>query len=291
MITIMLTLLPIGFLAALVGIGGGTIVVPLLTLVFHIGIKESIAAGSVTVVATGIASASRYLKQGLTNLRLGIFLNMSTVIGAMAGALFTLTAPPTVLYFTMSALLLYVGINQITTSKAEIARIESGSFAKIRGDKLAGLFKLSSSYYDKASKRKIAYNVTRTPVGLLASAFAGFLSGMLGIGGGVLKVPIMNLIMNVPMKVAVATSKFMIGMTAATAACIYMEAGRVNPFIVAPTVLGISTGALIGTRVMNRIRADRLKVIFGAVMIYVGYLMLARALYATTGIELPGCLK
>lgn len=291
LIAIMLTLLPAGFLAALVGIGGGTIVVPLLTLVFHVGIKEAIAASSVTVVATGVTSASRYLKQGLTNVRLGIFLNTSTVIGAMMGAFFTLTAPPTVLYFAMSVLLLYVGINQITTSKGEIARIESGSFAKIRGDRLARLLKLSSSYYDRASERKVTYNVTRTPMGLLVSVFAGLLSGMLGIGGGVLKVPIMNLVMNVPMKVAVATSKFMIGMTAATAACIYIEAGRVNPLIVAPTVLGISTGAFLGTKVMNRIRADRLKVIFGAVMMYVGYLMLARALYAAMGIVLPGCLR
>lgn len=291
LITITLTLLPAGFLAALVGIGGGTIVVPLLTLVFHVGIKEAIAASSVTVVATGVTSASRYLKQGLTNVRLGVFLNMSTVVGAMIGALFTLAAPPTALYFAMSVLLLYVGVNQITTGKSEVAKIESGSFAKVKGDGLADLLMLSSSYYDRASEREVVYNVTRTPIGLLASVFAGLLSGMLGIGGGVLKVPIMNLVMNVPMKVAVATSKFMIGMTAATAACIYIEAGRVNPFIVASTVLGISTGAFLGTRVMNRIRADRLKVIFGAVMMYVGYLMLARALYIATGIVLPGCLR
>lgn len=290
LIVMMLTLLPVGFLAALVGIGGGTIVVPLLTLVFHVDIKEAIATSSVTVVATGVTSASRYLKQGLTNVRLGIFLNASTVLGAIMGALFTLRAPPSVLYFAISILLLYVGFNQITTSRREVEKIESGGFARVSLDRLALLLGLSGSYYDKASRREVEYAVAKTSVGLLASIVAGFMSGMLGIGGGVLKVPIMNLIMNVPMKVAVATSKFMIGMTAATAACIYMEAGRVNPVLAAPIVLGITTGALLGTKVMNRVRADRLKVIFGAVLMYFGYLMLARALYTTLGVRLPGCL-
>ena len=285
---VLLAIVPAGFIAALLGIGGGVVIIPVLVAFFKVGIKEAIAASIVAVIATSIAGASRYLKQGITNVRLGIFLEMSTALGAIIGALMTVLAPPSLLYFVLSALLFYLSFSQIATSREEAEKLERGGFARVEEDRVARLLRLSSSYYDVAEGEEVEYKIARSCYGLLASLAAGICSGMLGIGGGVLKVPVMNQVMNVPMKVAVATSKFMVGITASTGAIIYLLSGHVNFELVAPTALGVMIGALLGTAVMNRIRADKLKILFGLLLVYFGYLMFARGLYAASGIRLPG---
>jgi len=285
---IILVMIPVGFLAALVGIGGGVVVVPLLTVLFGVPIKEAVAVGIVTVVATGITSASRYLEQGLTNIRLGLFLNVTTTLGAIVGALTAVSFPSSALYLALSAVLFYVGCDQILTSKAEAERIKSEGFKSVREDSLASTLGLSNAYYDLAVNKEVVYKVTKSHLGLMASFMAGFFSGMLGIGGGVLKVPIMNQIMNVPLKAAVATSKFMIGITASTAALVYLRMGKVNTVLATATVLGISSGAFMGTKVMNRVGTEKLKAIFGSVLLVFGYLMLAKGVYQVMGVKLPG---
>ncbi len=287
LIGVMLALIPVGFLAALVGIGGGVVVVPLLTLVFGYDVKQAAAIGVVTVVASGITSASRYLKQGLTNLRLAFFLSLSSSTGAIIGAFASLWAPPVALYIALSCVLAYVGVDQVLTRRVEAKRIASGSFAHAPRDALASALSLSGSYFDEATGKLVEYKVSRSLQGLSASVMAGIVSGLLGIGGGVLNVPIMNNIMNVPMKVAVATSKLKVMITACTAALVYILTGRVDPILVAPTVLGVSLGAFMGTKVMNKVRTESLKALFGVLLIVFSYLLLARGL-AIVGITLPG---
>lgn len=286
--TLAIVMVPVGFLAALVGIGGGTIIVPLLTLFLGLPIKEAVAVSIVTVVAAGITGASRYLKQRITNIRLGLFLEMSTALGAMAGAILALSLPSFVLFLLLAAVLIYVGLNQICRGKKEREMIEHKAYEEIREDAIARVLNLSGKYWDAAEKAEIKYKVTNTLQGLLASITAGLASGMLGIGGGVLNVPIMNEVMKIPIKVAVATTKFMMSLTASVAALIYINEGRVNPHLASATILGIMLGELVGTRVMNRVHADKIKMLLGIVLTYFGYLMLARGVYQVSGVKLPG---
>ncbi len=147
---------------------------------------------------------------------------------------------------------------------------------------------LAGGYYDEAEKKTVKYGVNRSFLGFSASYFAGVVSALLGIGGGVLKVPFMNQIMNVPIKVAVATSKFMIGVTASTAALLYFFSGLVDLVTVTPVVLGITLGAITGTLAMNKIRVRKLKLAFGLLLLYFSYLMIAKGVYAALGLRLVG---
>ncbi len=287
-LTLAIVMIPVGFLAALVGIGGGTIIVPLLTLFFGLPIKEAVAISIVTVVAAGITGASRYLKQKITNIRLGLFLEMSTTLGAMLGAILALSLPSFVLFLLLATVLIYVGLNQIYRGKKEREMIKHRAYEKIHEDTIAKTLNLSGKYWDAAENAEIKYKVTNTLQGLFASITAGLASGMLGIGGGVLKVPIMNEVMKIPVKVAVATSKFMMCLTASAAALVYINEGRVNLHLASATVLGIMIGELIGTRVMNRVHADKIKMLLGLVLAYFGYLMLAKGVYQFSGVKLPG---
>ncbi|HEC96521.1 MAG TPA: sulfite exporter TauE/SafE family protein [Euryarchaeota archaeon] len=283
-----IVMIPVGFLAALVGIGGGTIIVPLLTLFFGLPIKEAVAISIVTVVAAGITGASRYLKQKITNIRLGLFLELSTTLGAMLGAVLALSLPSFILFFLLAVVLLYIGLNQLLRGKKEREMIMHQAYEEISEDIIARKLNLSGKYWDAAENSEIKYKVTNTLQGLLASIIAGLASGMLGIGGGVLKVPIMNDVMKIPVKVAVATSKFMMCLTASAAALVYINEGRVNLHLASATILGIMLGEFIGTRVMNRVHADKIKMLLGLVLTYLGYLMLARGVYQVSGLKLPG---
>lgn len=277
-----------GFLGALFGIGGGTIIVPVLVAFFHVGIKEAIAAGIVAVVATSTAGGSRYVEQEITNVRLAMFLEVSTTAGALTGALLTLIAPTPALFFVLFALLLLLSVLQIAKRRTEAERLERGDFASVEDDSVAKVLRLSAAYYDIAEGREVRYKVRGSGKGFTASYLAGVASGLLGIGGGVLKVPVMNELMNVPIKAAVATSKFMIGVTASTAALLYFVSGLVDPVLVAPLVVGVMVGATIGTIVMNRIRPTKLKALFGLLLLYFAYLMLARGVRIVFGVALPG---
>jgi uncharacterized membrane protein YfcA len=276
-----------GFLGALLGIGGGIIIIPALTLVFGVPIKEAIAISIVTVVATSISGGSSYVEQRITNIRLAIFLETSTTLGAFIGALLVLSIPGNYLYVVFALLAFYLAVSQIFSVKREAERTKSNNFMNITQDKVSKYLNLRGDYFDVSINRKVEYLVKNSILGWVVSFFAGLGSGLLGVGGGVFKVPIMNIFMDVPLKVAVATSKFMIGVTAATSAILYFVAGLLNLDYIAPAALGTTLGATVGTVLMNKLKVKWLKILFFLLLCYVGYNMLCKGLLLTLGVRLP----
>jgi uncharacterized membrane protein YfcA len=264
-----------GFFGALLGIGGGVIIIPCLTMFFNFGIKEAIAVSIVSVVATSIAGASRYVEQRITNVRLGMFLETATTAGAVSGAFLAVKAPSSFLYILMGILLIYLSVSQLLTRKKEEEKLRNDLFIT-KEDEISRKLGLSNKYPDIAEGKEVNYTVIRTKSGLIASYLAGLISAMLGVGGGIIKVPVMNQLMNVPMKAAVATSKFMIGVTASTGALLYLAYGLVNTEAVAPVAMGVMIGATAGTSVMNKMKAGFIKLIFGLILLYFAYNMIIK---------------
>ncbi|MCL5033930.1 MAG: sulfite exporter TauE/SafE family protein [Bacteroidetes bacterium] len=279
-----------GFFGALVGIGGGIIIVPALTLLFHLPIHTAIAASIVSVIATSIAGALSYVDQQITNVRLGMFLEISTTAGALIGAFIGVLMHGWTLSLIFGALIFYMAIVSFRTRETEDRLIESGGYSAIGGDKISRTMMLEGSYHDEAVDKEIEYHATKTIEGSLVSSLAGVGSGLLGIGGGVIKVAAMNSMMHIPMKAAVGTSKFMIGVTAATSAVVYFLAGGIDVYIVAPVALGTMLGATMGSVVMNKLHSRVIKTVFFLIMIYLGYEMIANGLINGFNLRIPGLL-
>jgi uncharacterized membrane protein YfcA len=247
-----------GLLGSLVGVGGGIIVVPALTLLLGVSIEKAIAASIVSVIATSSGAAASYVSERITNLRLGMVLEVATVIGALTGAYLAEWVSPKALFLTFALVLAYTAWSMLRP------RGQPGEAAP---DALADRLRLHGSYFDRALGREVSYRVSRTKFGLAVSYVAGVSSGLLGIGGGVLKVPVMNLAMGMPIKACTATSNFMIGVTAATSAAVYLMRGEVLPFIAAPVAVGVLLGAKTGARLMGGMRNDAIRIIFVAVLV------------------------
>lgn len=279
-----------GFIGSLTGIGGGVIIVPVLTILFNLPIKEAIAISIVTVIATSISGGSSYVEQRITNIRLAVFLETSTVLGALIGATLLLIVRGEYLYIVFSSLATYLALSQLVSTRMEIRKMKEMGFSIVDQDKISKYLQLEGEYYDESINKRISYKVKNSILGWIVSLFAGLGSGLLGIGGGVFKVSVMNVHMNIPIKVAVATSKFMIGVTASTSAIIYLLNGLLNPFnlsYIAPAALGTILGATVGTRIMNKLRIRLLKIVFGILMLYIAYSMLSKGLLAILGVKLP----
>ncbi len=258
-----------GVLGAMLGLGGGVIMVPL--LIFLLGVPIHIAAGAsiVAVVATSSAAAATYVKEELTNIRLGMFLELATTLGAVSGALLTSMISEGILRVIFGLSLLYAAITMLLQ-----VRRKGRSWTQTPNDWLAERLGLGGSYYDAARREEVSYGVSRTPLTFGISYVAGVLSGLLGIGGGGVKVPAMNAVSNVPMKAAAATSNFMIGVTAAASALVYVRNQYCDFFLTAPVVLGTLTGAYVGARLTNRVKGVVIKKLFIAVMIILGLSMI-----------------
>lgn len=256
--------LAVGGLGSMLGIGGGVLLIPLLTGVFGIPIKTAIGASIVSVIATSSAAGAVYVGRGLTHTRLSMVLEVATTLGALAGGLTAVLLSPSVLALAFSAVLLYVAYSMRRLPREDTVVSPTGL--------------LDTSYIDPRTGGLVSYGVHRLPVGLAASVFAGNISGLLGIGGGIVKVPIMTLVMGVPLRAAIGTSNFMIGIEAATSAVIYYQHGYVNPSIAIPSALGVLVGAQLGTRVGGRIRTQGLKNIFQLLLIALAIEMFAKAL-------------
>jgi len=276
-----------GFLGALFGIGGGIIVVPFLTAYLGIPIHEAIAVSIVSVIATSNAGGSSYVEQKITNIQLAMFLEVATTAGALVGSFIALLLQSWQLFLIFFVLLVYVALVTFKTWRADETRIAHGEFMGVKQDRLAKYLNLRGTYYDSKEKKDVPYLVTRAPEGSLISSLAGVVSGLLGVGGGIIKVAAMNIFMNVPMKAAVGTSKFMIGVTGATAALLFFLAGLIDPYLIAPIALGTTLGATVGTWVMPRTKTSVLKVAFGFLVIYFAYTMLAQGLALGFNIQLP----
>jgi uncharacterized membrane protein YfcA len=245
-----------GTVGAMLGLGGGVFLTPFLVLVFHLPMHQAIATSILAVIATSSAGAAMNVERQIVNLRLGMTLEVATVVGAIFGGLTANVLSGEVLSKIFSALLLFVSFMMIWRTKhAREASTPMG----------AGVF--PASFKDEASGEVVSYSVVRVPWVMCVSLIAGNISGLLGVGGGVFKVPAMNMISGMPLKAAAATSNFMIGVTAAASAFIYFAHGHLNPLIATPAALGVLAGSFLGVRISRRMKGTSLTWIF-AVMLF-----------------------
>jgi uncharacterized protein len=240
-----------GLLGALTGLGGGVIVVPLLTLLFGVDIRYAIGASLVSVIATSSGAAAAYLKEGYSNIRVGMFLEIATTVGALCGAFLATRIPTGAIAIIFGVALLYSAWSAIK-APPEVSAQETGRFAK--------MLRMDGHYPTAEGVR--AYHVTGVPEGFSLMWVAGVLSGLLGIGSGAVKVLAMDRAMRIPFKVSTTTSNFMIGVTAAASAGIYLRRGYLDPGIAMPVMLGVLAGALLGARILPRAKVHTLRIVF-----------------------------
>lgn len=258
-----------GFLGSLLGLGGGMIVVPALTLLLGIDIRLAIGASIISVIATSSGAAAAYVRDRLANLRVAMFLELGTTAGAITGAWFAGLLHPRWLFILFGAIL----------SSSALAMLRPRPLRGVRAhdeDRLSRRLRLHSSYFDDERGADVHYEPTRPMLALGLMYAAGIVSGLLGIGSGALKVPAMDLAMELPIKVSTATSNFMIGVTAAASAGLYFTRGQIDPFIAAPVAIGVLAGAFTGSRFLGRISSSALRVTFVVVLVVVAVQMLAR---------------
>ena len=260
-----------GIIGALAGVGGGILVIPALTTIFGVDIHLAIGASIVSIIATSSGAAVAYVRDRLTNLRVGMFLEVATTTGAVGGALAAAVVAPQLLYVLLAAVL---GVSIVQ----QVARLGEELPPEVMPSRAAAALGLASSYPDHQLRREVPYAARRVGLGFVMMLMAGFLSGLLGIGSGVLKVLAMDGVMRLPMKVSTATSNFMIGVTAAASAGIYLGRGDVDARLAAPVALGVLAGALLGSRILVRLRNRQVRLIFVPIMVVVALQMLARGL-------------
>jgi uncharacterized membrane protein YfcA len=257
-----------GFLGSLLGIGGGIIIVPTLTLLFGIDIHYAIAASLISVVATSSGAAASYLKDHLTNLRIAVFLEMGTVVGAIFGFLMTSYIRADVLFILFGIFLFFSALMMLRKREEHM---------EVNNHPWADRFRLDSSYPEGPGKIR-TYKVAQVPLALLVMLAAGMLSALLGIGSGIFKVLAMDGAMKLPMKVSSATSNFMIGVTAAGSALAYFLRGDIRPEIASPVAIGIIAGSFLGAKAMSHISALRLRQVFVGILSIVSIQMILRGL-------------
>jgi hypothetical protein len=261
-----------GILGAMSGLGGGIVIVPVLTIFMHIPIEQAIAASIVSVIAVSSGAGSVYVKDRITNVRIAMFLELSTAAGALLGAGYLAShIDPRTLYILFGILLLVSLIPIFAKLGEELPR-------GVRNDRLASTLRLNSLYFDKRLGREVEYQVTGIPWALCIMSLAGVVSGVLGIGAGVVKVLAHEVAMKVPTKVSTATSNFMIGVTAAAGAGVYLRREQVLPFMVAPVAVFVLIGAILGTRIMEKLSNALLRKIFALLLAIVGIQMLVRGI-------------
>jgi uncharacterized membrane protein YfcA len=257
-----------GLLGSLTGLGGGVVIVPLLTLYFDVDIRYAIGASLVSVIATSSGAAIAYVREGYSNIRIGMLLEIATTMGASAGALLAARVPANVIAVIFGAVLL-----STVYSSSQVRRTED---IPTRSDPLAVRLRLEGSYPIENGSRR--YYVKRLPLGFGLMTLAGLLSGLLGIGSGAMKVLAMDKAMGLPFKVSTTTSNFMIGVTAAASAGIYFTQGYIDPALAMPTMLGVLAGSLLGARILAVAHPRILRRIFSAVVLLLGLEMLYKGL-------------
>jgi uncharacterized membrane protein YfcA len=256
-----------GFLGALTGLGGGVVVVPMLALLFHVDIRYAIGASLVSVIATSSGAAAAYVREGYSNIRIGMFLETATTVGALAGV-------GIALYVSSNAIAIVFGVVLLCSAYLSSRHYADG--AHLPPSKLAARLRLNGSYPGLDGKEP--YNVTGVPAGYGLMFTAGLLSGLLGIGSGAVKVLAMDRAMKIPFKVSTTTSNFMIGVTAAASAGLYLHRGYIAPGLAMPVMLGVLAGALIGARVLVKARVKVLRYLFAAVVVVLGLEMIYKGI-------------
>ena len=260
-----------GLLGAMLGLGGGIIVIPFLTILLGVDIRHAIGASIVSVIATSSGAAAAYVRDRVTNIRIGMFLESATTTGAITGAFLAGLFSVKALYIVFSGLLLYSAVAMFQKRNQELPQ---GVVPHPWSDRL----KLNGSYYDQAVGEKVGYVAAGIPQGFGMMFVAGVLSGLLGIGSGLFKVLGMDVFMKLPLKVSTATSNFMIGVTAAASAGVYFARGQIDPLVAGPVALGVLLGAALGSKIMVRVKNATLRKIFVPVLVYVSLQMLVKGL-------------
>jgi len=255
-------------LGSMLGLGGGVFLVPLFTLFFHLDPTLAVAASAMCVVTNSVVGSSIHLRSGFTNLRLAMLMEVTTAIGAVAGALVALKVGATLISAMLGAVLLYSAFSMVRQR-----RITPPPPAPDAPDP----FGLRSAYHDVATGQTSEYLPVHLPAGLAISGAAGVLSGMLGIGGGVIKVPMMNLLMKIPVKAAAGTGSFMVGMTAVATAAVFWADDQIDPRIVVPAMIGVFIGGQVGSQVTRRVHTHRITLVFVIVIAYLGFSMVLKA--------------
>lgn len=268
---VLLTSVGAGTVGAILGLGGGILLVPILTIFYGVDLHYAMGASIISVIATSSGAAAAYLRTGLSNVRIGLFLVMATISGALTGAVLAGIVPVRWLELILGLALAYSAFATIKQINVELP-------GESPEDRLARRFSLEGVYYDRLLDQEVKYRATHVGRGFVAMYGAGVLSGLLGIGSGAFKVLAMDYFMQLPMKVSTATSNFMIGITAAASAGIYFTRGDIHPLIVAPVAIGVLLGAYLGTAVMARMRNATVRKVFLPVVVYLALSMILRGL-------------
>ena len=261
-----------GLLGSLLGIGGGLILIPVLTLWLGVDIRYAVGASIVSVIATSSGAAAAYVRDRMANMRVAMFLELATTAGALTGAFLSGMVGGRGVYLAFGGVMAYSALAMLRRLRAD-----ADGDGPVPEDALADRLGLHGSYWDEAAGREVPYRVTRPLAGLGLMYVAGTVSGMLGIGSGALKVPAMDLTMRLPLKVSTATSNFMIGVTAAASAGVYFARGNIDPFIAGPVCVGVTVGAWLGSRhLMARVNNTWLRGLFVVVLLWVAVEMLRK---------------
>lgn len=253
-----------GLLGSLTGLGGGMIIVPLLLLVFKVDIHYAAGASLISVIATSSGAAAAYVKEGFTNIRIGMFLEVATTLGALFGAYLVAKIAPSAIAIIFGLVLLYSAYMSV--------RSRSSTPSAGPPDPLATRLRMNGEY--PAIAGPTSYSIRRVPLGFSICYFAGVISGLLGVGSGALKVLAMDQAMEIPFKVSTATSNFMIGVTAAASAGIYFQRGYIDPGLAMPVMLGVLFGSFIGARIMPGTPSRKLRIIFDVAILILAFEML-----------------
>jgi uncharacterized membrane protein YfcA len=257
-----------GFLGALTGLGGGVVIVPLLALGFGVDIRYAIGASLVSVIATSSGAAAAYVKEGFTNIRIGMFLEIATTMGALGGAFLATKLPVAVIAIIFGLVLLY---SAVLSGRPQHEHADVGP-----ADALATRLKLHGAYPTPYGLQP--YQVHAVPLGFSLMFIAGLLSGLLGIGSGAAKVLAMDQAMRIPFKVSTTTSNFMIGVTAAASAGVYLNRGYIDPGLAMPVMLGVLMGSMLGARVLVGAKTGVLRLLFSSVIVIIGFEMIYKGL-------------
>ncbi len=257
-----------GFLGSLLGLGGGIIVVPALTLLMHVDIRLAIGASIVSVIATSSGAAAVYVRDRLANMRVGMFLELGTTLGAITGAYLAGIIHARYLFILFGVILGYSSIAMLRRRHTSDEPVVPGPWARV--------LRLKATYFDDFTGEEVEYQPVRARIGLALMYLAGTVSGLLGIGSGALKVPAMDLAMELPIKVSTATSNFMIGVTAAASAGVYFSRGQIDPFIAAPVAIGVLAGAFLGSHTLGRIQSKSVRLVFIIVLVAISLQMLVK---------------
>ena len=244
-----------GFLGALTGLGGGVVIVPMLTLLFGVDIRLAIGASLISVIATSSGAAAAYVREGFSNIRIGMFLEIATTIGAIVGALMHPKLSTGLLAIIFGIILVY---SALISSRPKPDRISGNP------DKIATRLRMHGTFPALDGIKE--YQVRNVPQGFGLMFIAGTVSGLLGIGSGAMKVLAMDQVMRIPFKVSTTTSNFMIGVTAAASAGIYLAEGYIRPGLTMPVMLGVLTGSLVGARVLAKTKTSKLRIVFATVV-------------------------